>query len=73
MVAAGNTTQCSALRRSFSAKCKQSRQSKSIGFRLIVHQSTINALNREGEDENDFHGPGFSRFRCEDRYMGGSA
>jgi hypothetical protein len=34
------------MRRSVSAKCKQSRQSKSIGFRLIMHQRTINALKK---------------------------
>jgi hypothetical protein len=50
-------TQCSALRRSVSAKCEQSRQSKSIGFRLIMHQCSINAPNRRGEDETDFRDP----------------
>jgi hypothetical protein len=55
------------------AKCEQSRQSKSIGFRLIMHQCSINAPNRRGEDETDFRGPGCSLFRCEDRHMGGSA
>ena len=47
-------TQCSALRRSVSAKCKQSRQSKSIGFRLIVHQCTIDALYRGREMKTTF-------------------
>jgi hypothetical protein len=44
------------------AKCEQSRQSKSIGFRLIMHQCSINAFNRRGEDETDFRGPGCSLF-----------
>ena len=67
------TTQYSALRGSVSAKCEQSRQSKSIGFRLIMHQCSINAPNRIGEDETYFRGPGCSLFRCENHHMGGGA